>query len=136
MYALSLMTVFTVTKKASKRVRKAIGQAKSLRKRHTKAELLLWQKLRAKRLYGFKFRRQSAIDSFIVDFYCAEKKLIIEVDGSVHKLKYKQDYVRDKKLEYMGYRVIRFKNKEIINNLDTILNKIAFCLLNDKELHI
>ena len=130
------MIVFRTKNKASNRVRKAISQAKSLRKRHTKAELLLWQKLRAKSLYGFKFRRQYAIDSFVADFYCADKKLIIEVDGIIHKFKYKQDYIRDRKLECMGYRIIRFKNEEVINNLNAVLNKIAFYLLNNKELRI
>ena len=136
LYSPSLMVVFSIPKKADKRVKKSMNKAKSLRKRQTKAEVLLWRKLRAKRLNGYKFRRQYAIDNFIVDFCCPSNNLIIEVDGSAHKLKWKQDYIRDQKLKYLGYKVMRFSNSEVKNNINSVLNKILYHLLNNKELKI
>ncbi|MCS6795776.1 MAG: DUF559 domain-containing protein, partial [Raineya sp.] len=92
--------------------------ARNNRKNPTEAENILWQTLRNRNL-GVKFRRQHAIDGFIVDFVCLERSLIIEVDGAVHLAKEQQelDQIRTEYLEYLGYRVIRFTNDEVENNL-------------------
>jgi imidazole glycerol-phosphate synthase subunit HisF len=99
--------------------------AKKLRNNVTEAESFLWQSINNKQL-GVKFRRQHPISYFIADFYCHEAKLIIELDGSIHDLPeiLNNDIERQKALEQLGIRVIRFKNAELYNNLNTVLNKI------------
>lgn len=99
--------------------------AKKLRNTVTDAEKLLWEHLKEKKL-GVKFRRQHPISSFIADFYCHEKKLIIELDGSIHNIKeiFENDLERQAAIEAFGIKVIRFKNEEIYKNIDIVLNKI------------
>ena len=99
---------------------KNIKLAKALRTNQTDAEMKVWQALRASRLLSYKFRRQVPIGDFIVDFVCFEKKLIVEIDGGQH-LDNKSDLVRDAKLKAQDYRVLRFWNNEIIENLDGVL---------------
>ena len=97
-----------------------------MRKNPTQAEKLLWQKLRAKQVAGLRFRRQHPIGSFIVDFYCAESRLVIEVDGLIHdRPGYDEhDIQRQEFLEGLGLRVIRFTNAEVLNSTDSVLSKI------------
>jgi very-short-patch-repair endonuclease len=101
---------------------KNIKIARKLRKNMTKAERLLWGKLRNKQL-GAKFRRQSPIGKYIVDFVCFERKLIIEVDGSQH-LENKDDRDRDKWFENNGFKVLRFWNNDVMKNVDGVLEMI------------
>ncbi len=99
--------------------------ARMLRKESTEAEDRLWQKVRGQRL-GVKFRRQHPIDKYIVDFYCFEKKLIIEVDGGIHldpEVK-RNDEQRQTLIESLGYRFLRFTNNEVMNNIVEVLDKI------------
>lgn len=91
----------------------------------TPAEEKLWQKLRNKQLLGLKFRRQHSIDRFIVDFYCAQANLIIEVDGSIHEYTQMEDAIRQEFLESLGFRVIRFRNEEVLNSVEGVLEKIV-----------
>jgi len=108
---------------------KALDKARGLRKRMTRSERILWQELRNKKL-GVKFRRQMPFVfedyHFITDFYCSEKKLIIEVDGDIHNEQEIKGYdeFREDIFKQEGYRVIRFKNNEVIDNLDKVLVKI------------
>jgi len=95
-----------------------------LRKEITIAEKLLWNKLRNKQLEGLKFRRQHPIDIFIADFYCHEKKLIVEVDGEIHKYQKEYDEGRTSELEAYGVTVIRFTNDEVINNIKQVIKRI------------
>jgi very-short-patch-repair endonuclease len=99
--------------------------AKGMRKEQTEAEDFLWQLLRNRKL-GDKFRRQHPIHKFIADFVCIEKKLIIEVDGSIHNESdtKEHDEGRTYMLEDIGYRVIRFSNAEVLRNSDNVLKKI------------
>lgn len=99
---------------------KNIKLAKALRTNQTDAEVKVWQALRASRLLSYKFRRQVPMGDFIVDFLCFEKKLIIEIDGGQH-LDSNSDLMRDAKLKAQGYRVLRFWNNEVIENLDDVL---------------
>jgi len=96
------------------------------KKNNTKAETLLWEELRNKKL-GYKFRRQHIIDVFIADFVCIEKKLIIEVDGGYHNTQLQQeaDELRTQILNEIGFKVIRFTNEEVINETNNTLNKIS-----------
>ena len=98
--------------------------ARTLRRNTTDAERILWRHLRDRRLGGFKFRRQLAIEPYIVDFACLESKLIVEADGGQHTDQEKSDAGRSEHLERMGYRVLRFWNHEILNDIESVLDRI------------
>jgi len=102
-----------------------------LRRGQTPIEERLWRELRSRRLAGLKFRRQHTIGNFIVDFYCADKKLVVEIDGDSHADQIKYDEKRTKWLEYQGYRIIRFTNREVLNQLPAVLEKIMQVFSND-----
>lgn len=100
---------------------------KELRKNLTPAEASLWKHLQSKQLKGRKFRRQHSIKNYIVDFYCSSEKLIVELDGGVH-LDFAQqnyDYERTQDLEALGFKVVRFENREIFENLEFVLEEIC-----------
>jgi len=99
-------------------------RARELRHEATPAEAILWKQLRGRRFAGFKFRRQHVIGSFIVDFYCAEVALLLEIDGETHLGKETLDQQRQRWLEERGYRVIRFWNTDVYDNLEVILESI------------
>jgi very-short-patch-repair endonuclease len=99
-------------------------RARELRNLSTPAERKLWQFLSSKKLNNLKFRRQHVIDLFIVDFYCPEKKLIIEVDGGTHIDNQVYDKEREKILFSKGYRILRFLNTEVISGTADVLEKI------------
>ena len=98
------------------------------RKEPTEAENALWEKLRDRQINNAKFRRQHSIDRFIVDFYCSEAHLIIEVDGSIHEYTQDEDKLRQEFLESLGHQVIRFSNEEVLNSIDKVLEKIKTAL--------
>ncbi|MEL6350388.1 MAG: DUF559 domain-containing protein [Cyanobacteria bacterium J06627_28] len=99
--------------------------ARELRKSQTSAEQVLWLFLRGRRLCGAKFRRQHNIDRFIADFYCHEAQLVIELDGSIHQTQKDKDSERDAWMIANGLTVLRFENKAIRNNLDSVLETIC-----------
>ncbi len=99
-----------------------IKHAQILRKNMTDAERLLWSRIRAKQL-GAKFRRQQLIGSYVVDFICFNKKLIIELDGGQH-YENDKDVQRDNFLKARGYRVLRFWNNEVMRNIEGVLEVI------------
>ncbi|MCG2700773.1 endonuclease domain-containing protein [Candidatus Parcubacteria bacterium] len=98
---------------------------RKLRQESTKAEKIMWGELRNRKL-GVKFRRQYGIGHYIADFCCPEKKLVIEIDGGVHtedeQICY--DKERSKSIEELGFKVLRFWNEDIENNLDSVLKNI------------
>jgi very-short-patch-repair endonuclease len=100
--------------------------ARELRREQTEAERLLWFKLRDRHLDGIKFRRQHRIGSYVVDFICIEKRLIIEVDGGHHKKKTitENDEQRTQYFEAKGYRILRFWNSHVLHNTEEVLEKI------------
>ena len=98
--------------------------ARNLRKNMTDAESLLWRHLRSSQVGGCTFRRQHPIGSFIVDFICIEKNLIIEVDGGQHALQVYADEERTNYLKGKGFRVLRFWNHEVLQNLESVLSLI------------
>ena len=114
-----------------------LGQAKRLRRHQTPAEDVLWRKLRARRFKGIKFKRQVPIGPYIVDFFCNEMNLIIEVDGCVHELKKQRDEEREKYIRNIRYRVLRFTNLQVLESLDWVLGRIGeamgFSYEEDKE---
>jgi len=102
---------------------------KSLRKRSTDAESLLWKHLRAKRLKGLKFRRQEPIGKYIADFVCYEKQIIIEVDGGQHSIDKDRDNERDIWFKGEGFKVLRFWNNEVLTDTEAVLTAIMMSCL-------
>ena len=98
---------------------------KKLRNKATPQEILLWSRLKRNQI-GFKFRRQHSFGNYIVDFYCKEKKLVIELDGWQHKDEFsgKTERIRTEFLERKNLKILRFWNNEINNNLDGVMLKI------------
>lgn len=99
-------------------------RAKELRQPQTPAETKLWKVLRNRQLGGFKFRRQHPIHRFIVDFYCQEACLVIEIDGDSHSEQVEYDIARTDWLQNNGNKVIRFTNQEVHRNLEGVAEKI------------
>ena len=104
-----------------------LNLARELRAKQTPAEAPLWQLLRKRQLFGFKFRRQHQFGDYITDFYCHEARLVIECDGSVHdpNEQWHHDQNRDAYMIAQGLRVLRFTNKQIINHTETVLEEIS-----------
>jgi len=98
--------------------------AKTLRKKSTDAENVLWKQLRRKQLEGLKFRRQQPIDNYVVDFVCFEKRIVIEVDGGQHSIERDKDSERDNYLVINGFKVLRFWSNEVLQNSEGVLEMI------------
>ncbi|MCI0441106.1 MAG: endonuclease domain-containing protein [Chloroflexi bacterium] len=96
------------------------SRARELRKNMTDAERKLWQHLRHNQLEGQRFRRQHPIGPYIVDFFCFEKKLIVEIDGGQHSEQVEYDTQRTRWLESRGFRVLRFWNNQVMNEIDAV----------------
>ena len=101
-----------------------LQHARQLRKDSTEAERLLWTRVRTSRLDGHKFRRQQPIGPYIVDFVCFEAKLVLELDGGQHVQAETTDRARDTWLRAQGFRVLRFWNNDVMENLDGVLARI------------
>jgi very-short-patch-repair endonuclease len=115
-----------MNKQISKELRnQLIESARYLRSNPTASESRLWEHLRKEQLRGYKFRRQHIIRVFIVDFYSPSSKLIIEIDGPIHRSQKEQDAERDRALQTLGYRVLRFTNDQVDNELETVLKIIS-----------
>jgi very-short-patch-repair endonuclease len=110
-------------------------RARELRKHQTPAESIFWQQVRGRKFYGLKFLRQypilhnqnNSVQFFIADFYCHDLRLIVEIDGDIHNTKYQQEYdlIREETLGEMGYRIIRFSNKDVQQNIYTVLTNLT-----------
>ena len=107
---------------------KFLHRAGELRKEPTPAESRLWAAIRNNNLNGLKFRRQHAIGPYIVDYCSPKLKLIIELDGSQHLDQEEYDSERTEYLRGQGYRVLRFWNKDVMNDLDGVIKAISFAL--------
>jgi len=103
---------------------KTILGARLLRKKSTRAEILLWKFLSNKGLCGFKFRRQHPVEGFVLDFYCPSKGLAIEIDGKIHDNQKEQDLQRQEILENAGINFLRFGNADVLNNTEMVLKTI------------
>ena len=111
--------------KLSRQIRAAlITKAREMRKNPTREEAYLWEKLRRRQLNGFKFRRQQVIGVHIVDFYCPYVKVIIEVDGEIHLQQREKDRTREDHLGSLGYELLRFTNRDVMNRMDEVLEAI------------
>jgi|SRR6266567_1052859 len=110
----------------SKISEKILARTKTLRKKQTPQEVILWSRLRANKLHGLKFRRQHSLGKYIVDFVCLDEKLIIELDGWQHKEEKQERYdiVRTEFLESCGFCVLRFWNNDVNANLNGVILEI------------
>ena len=116
----------SMTQRKRWRTTKAVQlRARELRSEQTPAEQRLWSRLRQRQLLNLRFRRQHPVGTYIVDFYCPARNLVVEVDGDSHADKEEYDAERTEWLESQGYRVIRFTNREVENELDAVLEEIA-----------
>ena len=107
---------------------KGYKRARQLRKELTPAEQRLWAYLRGNKLHGVNFRRQHAIGSYIVDFVSIKNKLVVELDGSQHLNQEERDAERTQYLESQGYKVIRFWNDKVMNDIEGVIRAIEIAL--------
>jgi very-short-patch-repair endonuclease len=98
--------------------------AREMRHEPTPAEALLWHKLRNRQLSGYKFHRQYSIDRFIVDFYCHELNLVIEIDGYTHDYNFVKDTLRQTRLESFGLEVVRFTDADIKKSMNDVIRSL------------
>ena len=98
--------------------------ARELRNKSTLSEVLLWNQLKARQARGYQFLRQKPIDNYIVDFFCYELMLAIEVDGQTHDYKMSEDETRQKRIESFGITVLRFLDIDVKRNMEGVLMSI------------
>ena len=108
--------------------------ARMLRKNMTLSEILLWQEIRGKRIMGYDFDRQRPIDEFVVDFYCKELMLAIEIDGDTHNSPRveQNDRKRQNRLESLGVKFLRFDDLDVKTNIDVVIEKIEKWISSNK----
>lgn len=96
---------------------------RALRKNQTQAETIIWQRVRSRRLGGYRFTRQYSVGPYILDFYCAAKKLAVEIDGAPHVHSEGKSYDRERTafLEGFGIKTIRFQNDEVLSDAQKVL---------------
>lgn len=109
---------------------KLIQIARKLRKRSTPQETILWSRLRNRRLQDYKFRRQFPVGKYVVDFCCYEKRLVIELDGGQHNFhkQIKHDREKGEFFKHRGFKMLRFWNNDLKDNLQGVLSKILEAL--------
>jgi very-short-patch-repair endonuclease len=110
------------TRKTSRVVR---TRARELRQEQTPSERMLWRALRDRAVNGLKFRRQHPLDGFVLDFFCPEAKLCVELDGGIHDTQQERDAARTEQFQARGLHVIRFRNEEVEEDLSSVLSRIA-----------
>ncbi len=103
-------------------------RARELRREMTDAERLLWAHIRRRQVFGHRFRRQQPIGRYIVDFVCLEKRVIVELDGGQHMEQETYDAERTRWLEGRGYRVLRFWNNQVFDEIEGVLKVISDAL--------
>ncbi|SHF49395.1 Very-short-patch-repair endonuclease [Arenibacter palladensis] len=109
--------------------------ARDLRNNSTKAEIILWLKLKSKQMYGYDFHRQKPIDNYILDFFCQELMLGIEVDGYSHGIVevYDKDIVKEEKMNYLGIGILRFTDDQKLRDMDNVLRAIESYIQDYEE---
>jgi len=117
----------------NKRIRSGKLQ-RTLRNNLSDAEQALWHLLRGRQICGLKFRRQHPLGDYILDFVCLENRLVIEVDGGQHGQQAEYDENRTQKLEAAGFRVLRFWNNEVLNEKESVRQKI-WLMIEELESH-
>ena len=102
--------------------------ARQLRNNSTETEIFLWLKLKGKQMYGYDFHRQKPIDNFILDFFCYELMLGIEVDGYSHEFLevYNKDCIKEKRMNEFGITILRFSDEQVLKDMENVLRAIEF----------
>src|SRR5262245_52588453 len=111
-----------------------VTAARRLRRDQTDAERVLWFRLRDRRLDGWKFRRQAPIDRYVVDFVCADARVVVGLDGGQHAERADQDATRTTVLESMGYLVLRFWNNDVLANTEGVVETVLNALQQHRPL--
>jgi very-short-patch-repair endonuclease len=103
-----------------------IGRSRTLRKNETEAEKVFWNWVKGRQMHGYKFRRQHTLAFYVADFYCHSLQLVVEIDGEIHNHEdnRKSDIERQKAIESMGIRVIRFTNQEVLCQPEVVIEKL------------
>jgi very-short-patch-repair endonuclease len=109
--------------------------ARQLRNDSTKTEIFLWLKLKGKQMYGYDFHRQKPIDLYILDFFCYELMLGIEVDGYSHEFLevYNQDTIKEKRMRELGISVLRFSDEQVLKDMENVIRAIEFFIFEQEE---
>ena len=110
-------------------------KARQLRNNSTLSEVKLWAYLKGKQMHGVDFHRQRPVDQFIVDFFCNDLYLVIELDGYTHRLERTaaKDQKKESRLQQLGIRILRFEDEEIYHDIDNVLRAIETIILEQKE---
>jgi very-short-patch-repair endonuclease len=105
--------------------------ARQLRNDSTKMEIFLWLKLKGKQMYGYDFHRQKPIDNYILDFFCYELMLGIEVDGYSHQFLevFNKDGIKEKRMIQLGISVLRFSDEQVLNDMENVIRAIEFYII-------
>tara|TARA_R110002049_G_scaffold2380_3_gene17541 strand:- start:91 stop:498 length:408 start_codon:yes stop_codon:yes gene_type:complete len=109
--------------------------ARQLRNNSTKAEIILWQKLKGKQMYGYDFHRQKPIDNYIIDFFCHELMLGIEVDGYSHQIieVFNKDVKKEGVMNMLGLHIFRFSDGQVLKDTDNVIRTIEWYIANFEE---
>ena len=109
--------------------------ARNLRNNSTLGEIILWNELKGKKMMGYDFHRQKPIDNFVVDFFCRQLVLAIEIDGDSHEGKIEGDEERQRLIERFGVEFLRFDDHEVKNDLEGVLNTIENWIRNHEKIN-
>ena len=110
-----------------------LQRSKELRRSMTPTEKKLWNRLRQNQLDGYHFRRQQIVAGFIIDFYCNQSRVVVEIDGGIHNTRRDYDAEREKIILAKGLKIIRITNEEVESDIDAVLERILlFCRDADK----
>jgi len=109
--------------------------ARQLRNNSTKAEIILWQKLKGKQMYGYDFHRQKPVDNYIIDFFCHELMLGIEVDGYSHQIieVFNKDVKKEGVMNMLGIHILRFSDEQVLKDTDNVIRAIEWYIANFEE---
>jgi len=109
--------------------------ARQLRNNSTKTEIILWQKLKRKQMYGYDFHRQKPIDNYIIDFFCHELMLGIEVDGYSHQIieVFNKDVKKEGVMNMLGIHILRFSDEQVLKDTDNVIRAIEWYIANFEE---
>ena len=110
---------------------KLTALARKLRNESTETEIFLWLKLKGKQMYDYDFHRQKPIDNYILDFFCYELLLGIEVDGYSHEIVevYNKDIIKEKRMNELGITILRFSDFEVLRDMENVIRAIEFYIL-------
>ena len=111
--------------------------ARKLRNESTETEIFLWLKLKGKQMYGYDFHRQKPIDNYILDFFCYELLLGIEIDGYSHEFieVYNKDRIKEKRMNELGITILRFSDFEVLKDMENVIRAIEFFILEFEKIH-